>query len=81
MGYTVGLYFPRLAGVSWNPLAHVVQDLAVFVASHLGIKQHSVVKTFEQEHVSDSMHPEVRRVVANLQVLSCLSLMLGQIMA
>ena len=39
MGYTVGLYFPRLAGVSWNPLAHVVQDLAGFVASHLGIKQ------------------------------------------
>ena len=30
MGYTVGLYFPRLAGVSWNPLALVVQDLAVF---------------------------------------------------
>ena len=29
MGYTVGLYFPRLAGVSWNPLALVVQDLAV----------------------------------------------------
>ena len=39
MGYTVGLYFPRLAGVSWNPLALVVQDLAVFVASHLGVKQ------------------------------------------
>ena len=39
MGYTVGLYFPRLASVSWNPLAHVVQDLAGFVASHLGIKQ------------------------------------------
>ena len=39
MGYTVGLYFPRLAGVSWKPLAHVVQDLAGFVASHLGIKQ------------------------------------------
>ena len=39
MGYTVGLYFPRLAGVSWNPLALVVQDLAGFVASHLGIKQ------------------------------------------
>merc|ERR1712037_146214 len=38
MGYTVGLYFPRLAGVSWNPLAHVVQDLAGFVTSHLGIK-------------------------------------------
>ena len=41
-----------------------------------------MVKTFEQEHISDSMHPEVRRVVAKLQeVLSCLSLMLGQIVA
>ena len=29
MGYTVGLYFPRLAVLSWNPLALVVQDLAV----------------------------------------------------
>ena len=29
MGYTVGLYVPRLAVVSWNPLALVVQDLAV----------------------------------------------------
>ena len=43
-----------------------------------------MVKTFEQEQerISDSMHPEVRRVVAKLQeVLSCLSLILGRIMA
>jgi hypothetical protein len=41
-----------------------------------------MVKTFVQEHISDSMHPEVRRVVAKLEeVLSCLSLMFGQILA
>ena len=28
MGYTDGLYIPKLAVVSWNPLALVVQDLS-----------------------------------------------------
>ena len=29
MGYTDGLYVPKLAVVSWNPPALAVQDLAV----------------------------------------------------
>ena len=66
MGYTDGLYVPKLAVVLWNPLALVVQDLAVLWQATQGSSKHSMVKTIEQEHISDSMHREVRRVVAKL---------------
>ena len=74
MGYTDGLYVPKLAVVLWNPLALVVQDLAVLWQATQESSKHSMVKTIEQEHISGSMYREVHRDVAKLrneQLLDC----------
>ena len=51
MGYTVGLYVPRLAVVSWNPLALVGRTWQFCGKPPRNQARHSMVKTVEQEHI------------------------------
>ena len=116
MGYTVGLYVPRLAVVSWNPLAlvgrtwqfcgkpprdqastvwlrqvsrNIFQDQCIerFIGVWPSYEIEQLMPALLTHKVSTSLSS---RIVSSIdesfiipvqEVLSCLSMMLGQIMA